>query len=456
MEIVGKLPAIAAVVLAAVLVSGCLGGTPQNQAPSGTLIASPESGTVPLVITFTLSADDPDGSIQSWSLDVNNDSTAEYSGQGSPPATRQHTYQSPGAFVAKLTVTDDRGLSGSDERTITAAPVTQNQFPHATLTASPNAGPPPLTVTFTMNSSDPNGSIQTWSLDVDNDGTPEYSSQGSPPNTLQHTYQTDGTFVSNLTISDNGGAEDSDLETVTVATGVQNQRPTGTLVANPNNGAPPLTVTFTIIASDPDGSIQSWSLDVNNDGTSEYSGQGSPPATQQHTYLSEGSYTANLMVYDNEGAADYDLEVIIVGVPPLAVVLINEMEQNPSGNDVGAEWIELYNPGGLPVSLNGFRLQTTVAPAKSHYLGATDVIPAGGYLVVTFLIPFLTDIDESVILYDSLGREVDRTPVLNDTGDNTGTWQRMPNGLDTNQVSDWMFTGATRGAENNPRDIGNE
>ncbi len=79
----------------------------------------------------------------------------------------------------------------------------------------------------------------------------------------------------------------------------------------------------------------------------------------------------------------------------------------------------------------------------------------GGYLVVTFLIPF-TDIDESVILYDSISREVDRTPVLNDTGDNTGAWQRMPNGLDTNQVSDWMFTGATRGAENNPRDIGNE
>jgi hypothetical protein len=67
--------------------------------------------------------------------------------------------------------------------------------------------------------------------------------------------------------------------------------------------------------SDADGSIISWSLDVDNDGIVEYSGIGAPPATQQHVYDKEGNYTAKLTVIDNEGAEAYDIVAIEVFSP---------------------------------------------------------------------------------------------------------------------------------------------
>lgn len=94
-----------------------------------------------------------------------------------------------------------------------------------------------------------------------------------------------------------------------------NVPPTCTLTANPSSGDAPLTTTFSMSANDPDGSIASWELDVNNDGTAEYSGSGNPPATQQHTYTDPGVYTAELTVWDNEGAPGYDTTVVTVTAP---------------------------------------------------------------------------------------------------------------------------------------------
>ena len=47
--------------------------------------------------------------------------------------------------------------------------------PTCTLTADPSSGYAPLITTFSMSANDPDGTIASWELDVDNDGTPEYS-----------------------------------------------------------------------------------------------------------------------------------------------------------------------------------------------------------------------------------------------------------------------------------------
>ena len=96
---------------------------------------------------------------------------------------------------------------------------------------------------------------------------------------------------------------------------VGNQPPTCTLTADPSSGEAPLTTTFHMTASDPDGTIASWELDVDNDGNAEYSGSGNPPATQQHTYTNPGEYTAKLTVWDNEGATGYDTTIVTVTEP---------------------------------------------------------------------------------------------------------------------------------------------
>lgn len=91
-----------------------------------------------------------------------------------------------------------------------------------------------------------------------------------------------------------------------------NNPPTCNLTATPSSGNDPLTLNFSMSAADSDGTISLWSLDVDNDGTPEYSGSGSPPATQQHIYTNSGTYTAKLTVTDNNNATGYKTTTIIV------------------------------------------------------------------------------------------------------------------------------------------------
>ena len=96
-------------VLLMVAYSGCLGS--DNQPPTCHLLASPNFGNHPLNVTFSLGASDIDGSIASWSFDVDGDGTSEYSGAGGPPEVLEHTYEFSGEYLPTLRVTDDGGSS---------------------------------------------------------------------------------------------------------------------------------------------------------------------------------------------------------------------------------------------------------------------------------------------------------------------------------------------------------
>jgi PKD repeat protein len=85
-------------------------------------------------------------------------------------------------------------------------------------------------------------------------------------------------------------------------------------------------------ATDTDGTIASYALDTNNDGTADYSGSGSPPATQTHTYSTPGTYTAKLTVTDNAGATGFATQIITVTQPNTAPNTPNK----PSGPTSGS------------------------------------------------------------------------------------------------------------------------
>ena len=87
-------------------------GTLANRAPQAVIGATPRSGAAPLQVTFTGSgSSDPDaGNSISHSWDFGDGGT-------SSSANPQHTYTSSGRFTAKLTVTDNGGLTS--EATIT-------------------------------------------------------------------------------------------------------------------------------------------------------------------------------------------------------------------------------------------------------------------------------------------------------------------------------------------------
>ena len=96
-----------------------------------------------------------------------------------------------------------------------------------------------------------------------------------------------------------------------------NIAPTCTLNASTNSGTAPLNITFTLSAYDPDDSIAGWSLDIDNDGISEYSGTGSPSSTQEHTYVNPGIYIARFTVTDTYGDIGTNTLIINVTESPL-------------------------------------------------------------------------------------------------------------------------------------------
>ncbi|RZN36947.1 MAG: PKD domain-containing protein [Methanophagales archaeon ANME-1-THS] len=333
-----------------------------NQPPTCFLSANPKSGSAPLTVTFSMSASDPDGWISAWVLDVNGDGNADYSGTGNPPTTKQHTYttQSSGSgYSVVLMVSDNDGTTAFDTETVVVG--SPNQPPTCSLSANPKSGKAPLTVTFSMSANDLDGSIESWVLRP-GDGSPDYLGSGSPPPTLQHIYQTSKSYTPILMVSDDDDAIASDTETVTV--NPPNQLPTCSLSANPKSGSAPLTVTFSMSASDPDGWISAWVLDVNGDGNADYSGTGNPPATQQHTYQNAGSYTPILAVSDNDSAVTFDTETITVNPPDQDITLTLYVhygrETGPllsgvrvTGNDAGGTSFDKTTGAGGYVTITG-------------------------------------------------------------------------------------------------------
>ena len=79
--------------------------------------ATPTSGIAPLTVNFSSAgSNDPDGSIASYSWNFGDGSAASTS------ASPSHVYQNPGNYTAVLTVTDNRGATGTAPVAITANP----------------------------------------------------------------------------------------------------------------------------------------------------------------------------------------------------------------------------------------------------------------------------------------------------------------------------------------------
>lgn len=86
-----------------------------------------------------------------------------------------------------------------------------------------------------------------------------------------------------------------------------NQQPTVSLLAAPTEGEPPLAVSFTASASDPDGDKVTYLYDFGDGVTTA----GAPAAS--HTYTEAGTYTATVTVDDSKGGTGSSSATITVG-----------------------------------------------------------------------------------------------------------------------------------------------
>jgi len=119
-----------------------------NQPPGAVASGTPNSGVAPLTVNLSSAgSSDPDGSISSYSWNFGDGTAASSS------ASPSHVYQNAGSYTAVLTVTDNRGATGTAQVSITVTP--------GALTAPSNltgsAGRGSVTLNWTDNSSSETG-----------------------------------------------------------------------------------------------------------------------------------------------------------------------------------------------------------------------------------------------------------------------------------------------------------
>jgi len=183
-----------------------------------------------------------------------------------------------------------------------------NQPPIVNASASPITGEAPLTVQFTATAEDLDGVIASYSWDF---GDGQTSIEQNP----LYIYDSADTYTATLTVTDDGGATDSDSITITVAE-VPNQPPVASISATPTSGEAPLEIQFTGSGLDSDGTITSYNWDFGD-------GQASTEQNPLYTYNNSNTYIATLTVTDDDGATDTDSITITVNERPNQPPIVN-------------------------------------------------------------------------------------------------------------------------------------
>ena len=310
-----------------------------NVAPTALLSGAPLTGNAPLLVAFDGSASsDSDGAVVSYGWNFG-DATATGSG-----VALNHTYTDEGTFSATLTVADDDGTNASQSVSIIVGP--PNQLPAASAGATPPTGDAPLSVSF-----DGSGSSDVDGVIVDYLWNFADGSMSASGMTVTHTYAVDGAYVATLTVTDDDGASNTSGVSITVnVPPPPNQEPIAVASATPASGKAPLNTTLSAEnSSDPDGSIAAYVWDF-GDGSSTVAG-----SRVQHSYINSGSYTATLMVTDDQAASATASVVItvaaanvaptalftgspITGKAPLSVDFDGSASTDPDGVMTSYEW----------------------------------------------------------------------------------------------------------------------
>jgi PKD repeat protein len=164
--------------------------------------ANPESGGAPLIVSFDARGSTSEGTIVSYEWDFG-DGTAE-SG-----ATPNHTFANEGTYPVTLTVTDDCGLRGQAQKTISVCP---ELTVTASFTATPENGRTPLDVSFDASASQ--GTIASYEWDFGDQTAPGWGA------TVTHTFQNQTSvavqYAVTLTVTDTCGLTAQATKTITV------------------------------------------------------------------------------------------------------------------------------------------------------------------------------------------------------------------------------------------------
>ncbi len=235
----------------------------------------------------------PDGSgyIVSYEWDFGDGNT----GTGVNPT---HTYSASGFYTATLTVTDNDGLTDDDTTGvwITVLEIDFPEIPEPSFDLDPNAdcsGPYSATlgdsITFDGTGSEFDGGTVTFAWDFGDGST---STEEDP----SYTYSAEGTYTVTLTVTDDEGDTDTCTTTATITALTVNEAPEVDCSVLPTSGTVNEELTFTVDATDSDGTIAQYGWDF-GDGTTD----STTTDSTLYTYTRADTYTVTVQVTDDAG-----------------------------------------------------------------------------------------------------------------------------------------------------------
>jgi PKD repeat protein len=332
--------------------------------PTAALVVSPLSGAEPLPVTADASTSGAGTNpIATYAFDFG-DGTKVGPQAG---AQANHTYSAGGAYVVKVTVTDNAGYTSS-----ATAQVTVGQ-PVAKVQVSPTFGATPLVVAADASTStDPIG-IATYTFNF-GDGTIVGPQAGA---TAGHTYSAPGTFTVTLTVKDSTGSQASATASVTAVT-----PPSAALSLSPGLGPTPLPVTADASASTPGSNpIASYTFNF-GDGTVVGPQAG---ATAAHTYPLAGSYSVKVTVTDTQNVASTATGTVTAVRPPTPKLTVTP----PSGGvplSINADG-STSSPGTNPIATYGFSFgDGTIPPPPSATAAQAHTYSSVGTYTLTLTV----------------------------------------------------------------------
>jgi ribosomal protein L14 len=305
-----------------VTVNAAANQPPTANAGSNIVISLPTSST-----TLTGSGTDPDGTIVSYAWTRVSGPTTFTLGTANAATTTLSNLVA-GVYTFRLTVTDNGGATATDDVTVTvntSAP--SNQSPISIAGNNITLNLPANSTTLNGTSSfDPDGTIVSYAWSKVS-GPTTFTLANANVSTTALSNLVAGTYVFQLTVTDNNGATDDDNITVIVSA-VPNQPP----VANAgNNIVLTLPLNSTTLnggsSTDADGTIVSYTW-ARVSGPATFTLANANAAATGLTGLVQGTYTFRLTVTDNDGATATD--DIIVTVNPAA----NQSPVANAGSDI--------------------------------------------------------------------------------------------------------------------------
>ncbi|MBL6448895.1 tandem-95 repeat protein [Fulvivirga sp. 29W222] len=256
--------------------------------------------------TLTGSGSDSDGSIVSYAWAQLSGPTVTLANQNTTTLGLSDLIE--GSYEFKITITDDDGATGSDNVLVTV--IAANQNPNANAGADINLTLPTNATNLSGSATDADGTVTAY-LWQQISGPAASTMVNASTATASISNLVEGTYEFQLTVTDDDGAEDTDIVQVTVISLPPNIAPVANAGSDKNITLPVNSVMLNGSGSDSDGTIASYSW-TKTSGPSTFSLSGQNTATLTANNLVAGTYIFRLTVTDDDGATHFDEATVSV------------------------------------------------------------------------------------------------------------------------------------------------